>query len=153
MSSVSVAAATDTSTDKLPTTKLAISGYGGSDSSEGRVTDQGVGTAKVVALAEISASTSPAQVVIIKAEPCDGTGAIVQNGVALSATVKSVTMSSSGEAIENGGNTTAMDTLESGVAKLAINGTNQNRMIRVSPINSWLLIYLHVALIHERYIY
>lgn len=121
MNSVSVAAAvpaTDTSPGKLP------------------AIDQGAEEPKEGG--EVAAST--AAVVIIKAESCEeppvNSGPLQNGGLSSPVAVKgAIVMSSSGGGggepkVENGG--AAMDSLQSGVAKVAINGTNQNRMIRVS---------------------
>lgn len=110
-------ASTETSTGKLPVIKLA-----NADHSKTTTADSISGNSDKVDVGD----SAKASVVIIK-ECCDDeAGSGIQNG---GLPVKCSTMSAEGAAkVENG----AMDSLEAGVGKVAINGTNQNRMVRVS---------------------
>lgn len=118
--SVAVVAGTDTGTGKLlPAIKLAT------DKEE----QQPGG--------EVLTTVTP--VVIIKASEASEESPVIslQNGGLSTTALKGHNIMSSAEtgavAVENGGGVAgAMDSLEAGVAKVAINGTNQNRMIRVS---------------------
>lgn len=119
--SVAVVAGTDTGTGKLlPAIKLAT------DKEEQQPGGEVL-------------TTTVTPVVIIKASESSEESPVIslQNGGLSTTALKGHNIMSSAEtgavAVENGGGVAgAMDSLEAGVAKVAINGTNQNRMIRVS---------------------
>lgn len=154
--SVAAAAATDTtisSAGKLPPPSPVQSESvdcknNSSTSNNNNNSDKGSGlpaASTLAARAEEGVAGGTAQVVIIKAESCEETvTSVIQNGATAGVTIKGVTMNSSSGAegaavvLENG----AMESLEAGLSKVAINGTNQNRMIRVSQ-------YAHSPRLHS----
>lgn len=128
MNSVSVAvvagAATDTGTGKLlPAIKLAT------DKEEQQKGGEVLTTVTPVVIIKASESSEESPVISLQNGGLSTTGAtpaLKGNNIMSSAETGAV-------AVENGGGVAgAMDSLETGVAKVAINGTNQNRMIRVS---------------------
>lgn len=118
--SVAVVAGTDTGTGKLlPAIKLAT------DKEEQQPGGEVLTTVTPVVIIKASESSEESPVISL------------QNGGLSTTALKGHNIMSSAEtgavAVENGGGVAcAMDSLEAGVAKVAINGTNQNRMIRVS---------------------
>lgn len=118
--SVAVVAGTETGTGKLlPAIKLAT------DKEEQQPGGEVLTTVTPVVIIKASESSEESPVISL------------QNGGLSTTALKGHNIMSSAEtgavAVENGGGVAgAMDSLEAGVAKVAINGTNQNRMIRVS---------------------
>lgn len=118
--SVAVVAGTDTGTGKLlPAIKLAT------DKEEQQPGGEVLTTVTPVVIIKASESSEESPVISL------------QNGGLSTTALKGHNIMSSAEtgavAVENGGGVAGeMDSLEAGVAKVAINGTNQNRMIRVS---------------------
>lgn len=132
MSSASVAASIDTSAGKLPVKKL--------------LNSENHHQAEHPADGEVNATTTTSTpVVIIKADPSEDSPApslsTVQNGVGpvIAATVvatKGAAMSGTGSEVKTDNGPIVDGDLAAGDAKTTattINGTNQNRMIRVSP--------------------